>query len=70
MWLLIPFNLIVSWVFMFMEYTGDVSENPFEGLLNDVPVRSIVRTIEIDLKDMLEEQDLPEKVKPLYGSLF
>jgi putative membrane protein len=70
MWLLIPFNLIVSWVFMFMEYTGDVSENPFEGLLNDVPVRSIVRNIEIDLQDMLGEENLPEKIKPFYGSLF
>lgn len=70
MFLLIPFNLIVSWVFMFMEYTGDVSENPFEGLLNDVPVGSIVRNIEIDLKDMLGEENLPEKVMPFQGALF
>lgn len=70
MLLLIPFNLIVSWVFMFMEYTGDVSENPFEGLLNDVPVQTIVRNIEIDLKDMLGENDLPEKIKPFFDALF
>jgi ion channel-forming bestrophin family protein len=70
MFLLIPFNLIVSWVFMFMEYVGDVSENPFEGLLNDVPVETIVRNIEIDLLDMLGEKQLPEKVKPFYGALF
>ena len=70
MLLLIPFNMIVSWVFMFMEYTGDISENPFEGLLNDVPVGSIVRNIEIDLKDMLGEDGLPEKIQPFYGALF
>jgi len=70
MWLLIPFNMIVSWVFMFMEYTGDVSENPFEGLLNDVPVRTIVRNIEIDLKDMLSETNLPEKCPPFLGAVF
>ncbi len=70
MWLLIPFNLIVSWVFMFMEYTGDVSENPFEGLLNDVPVRTIVRNIEIDLKDMLGEENLPERCQPFSGAIF
>jgi len=70
MWLLIPFNMIVSWVFMFMEYTGDVSENPFEGLLNDVPVRTIVRNIEIDLKDMLSEENLPSKCPPFLGAIF
>jgi len=69
-WLLIPFNLIVSWVFSLMEYTGDYSENPFEGLINDVPVYSIVRNIEIDLKDMLGEENLPERLKPEYNVLF
>jgi putative membrane protein len=70
MFLLIPFNLIVSWVFMFMEYVGDISENPFEGLLNDVPVGTIVRNIEIDLKDMLEDDERPEKLQPYLGVLF
>jgi putative membrane protein len=70
MFLLIPFNLIVSWVFMFMEYVGDISENPFEGLLNDVPVATIVRNIEIDLKDMLEDEDQPERMQPYLGVLF
>lgn len=69
-WFLIPFNLIVSWVFSLMEYTGDYSENPFEGLLNDVPIFSIVRNIEIDLKDMLNEKDLPERVKPELDVVF
>lgn len=66
-WLLIPFNLVVSWVFSLMEYTGDYSENPFEGLVNDVPLYSIVRNIEIDLRDMLGEKDLPEKTQYRIG---
>jgi putative membrane protein len=69
-WFLIPFNLIVSWVFSLMEYTGDYSENPFEGLINDVPIYSIVRNIEIDLRDMLGETDLPERMKPELDVLF
>lgn len=69
LWLLIPFNLIVTWVFLLMEYTGDVSENPFEGLLNDVPLRSLVRNIEIDIKEMLGEET-PEKIKPKMDALF
>jgi putative membrane protein len=70
MWLLIPFNVIVSWVFSLMEYTGDYSENPFEGLINDVPIFSITRNIEIDLRDMLGEDDLPGRLKPEYNVLF
>lgn len=69
-WLLVPFNIIVSWIFSLMEYIGDYSENPFEGLMNDVPVYTIVRNIEIDMRDMLGETDLPEKIKPVYDVLM
>lgn len=69
-WLMLPFNLIVSWVFSLMEYTGDYSENPFEGLINDVPIYSIVRNIEIDLRDMMGETNLPERMKPVLDVLF
>jgi putative membrane protein len=36
-----------------MELVGDYSENPFEGLFNDVPMLSICRNIEIDLLQQL-----------------
>jgi ion channel-forming bestrophin family protein len=69
-WLMLPFNLIVSWVFSLMEYTGDYSENPFEGLINDVPVYAIVRNIEIDLKEMMGDKNVPERMKPVLDVLF
>lgn len=69
-WLLVPSNMIVSWVFGAMELNGDYSENPFEGLVNDVPIFTIVRNIEIDLKDMLGETELPEKVQPVHNVLL
>lgn len=69
-WLLVPFNLIVSSIFFLMEYIGDYSENPFEGLINDVPLIAIVRNIEIDLKDMLGEKDLPERIQPVRNVLL
>ena len=53
-----------------MEYTGDYSENPFEGLINDVPIYSIIRNIEIDLKEMMGETDVPERMKPVLDVLF
>lgn len=63
-WLSIPFIVIVGWVFVMMELIGDYSENPFEGLGNDIPMLSLCRTIEIDLKEMLGETDLPPAIEP------
>ena len=37
----------------------------FENAVNDVPMNYIARTIEIDLKVLLGEQDLPEPAKPI-----
>lgn len=59
-WLTIPFTVIVSWVFTSMEKVGEATENPFEGGANDIPMAALSRTIEIDLRDMLDEAILPE----------
>lgn len=64
LWLAIPFSIIIGWIYLVMELVGDYSENPFEGLANDVPMLSMCRTIEIDLREMLGETDIPEPIKP------
>lgn len=64
-WLSIPFSIVGTWVFWIMERIGDYSENPFEGLYNDVPITSMARSIEIDIREMLEETDLPDPVGPI-----
>ena len=63
-WLTVPCSVTVAWVFHVMERIGEATENPFEGLANDVPISSICRTIEIDLRDMLDENDLPPALTP------
>lgn len=68
-WLTIPFSALVAWVFTTMEKIGESTENPFEGNANDVPITALSRTIEIDLKDMLDEEDLPEPIQPA-GSIL
>jgi putative membrane protein len=47
-----------------MELIGDYSENPFEGLHNDVPITSMARGIEIDIRQMLDETNLPAPIPP------
>ncbi len=69
-WLSIPFTVLIGWVFVMMELVGDYSENPFEGLGNDIPMLSICRTIEIDLKEMLGEADVPAPIEAKNGVLM
>ncbi|GGZ73238.1 bestrophin family protein [Algibacter mikhailovii] len=54
-WLAIPFYVIVAWIFHTMERIGRTGENPFEGTANDVPISTIARGIEIDLRQNLGE---------------
>ncbi len=64
-WLTIPFSLLINWVFQSMERIGESTENPFEGGPNDVPISALSRTIEIDLREMLDETDLPPALQPV-----
>ncbi|MFT5731861.1 MAG: putative membrane protein [Planctomycetota bacterium] len=64
-WIVVPFSVLISWIFQTIESVGDNSEDPFENYINDVPMTAICRTIEIDLRQMLGETDLPSKVEPI-----
>lgn len=66
----IPFSVLISWIFYTMEAVGDNSEDPFENFINDVPMTALCRTIEIDLREMLGETELPEKVTAVKGILM
>jgi putative membrane protein len=61
-WLSIPVSVLIGWIYVMMEIVGDYSENPFQGMVNDIPMLSLSRTIEIDLREMLGETELPEKI--------
>ncbi len=69
-WLTIPFTLLISWVFFTMEQIGEYSENPFDNGLNDTPISTICRNIEIELMEMMGETELPERIQPHDNVLF
>ena len=69
-WLSIPFTIMVGWVYIMMELVGDNSENPFEGLGNDIPMLSLCRIIEIDLREMLGETEVPPNIEAKNGVLM
>ncbi len=70
MFLMVPFSVLISWIFSSMDSIGGNSEDPFENRINDVPMTALCRTIEIDLRDMLDEKDLPAKVQPIDNILY
>lgn len=69
-WLTIPFSVLIGWVFLVLEQIGESTENPFEGNPNDVPITQITRNIEIDLREMLGETDLPSALQPVNNILM
>ncbi|MEM8969109.1 MAG: bestrophin family ion channel [Bacteroidota bacterium] len=64
-WLTVPFSVLISWIFATIETVGDNSEDPFENYINDVPMTALCRTIEIDLKQLLGETEMPPKIQPV-----
>lgn len=69
-WLAVPITAIIGWIYVMMEMVGDHSENPFSGRPNDIPMMAICRTIEIDLREMLGETELPLNVEEQNGILM
>jgi ion channel-forming bestrophin family protein len=63
-WFVIPFSVLISWIYTSLEQVGESTENPFEGSANDVPISQMCRVAEIDIREMLGETELPANVQP------
>lgn len=56
---------IVAYAFFGLDGVGEEIEMPFGMDYNDLPLRAISRTIEINLRQRLGETDLPQPVTPV-----
>ncbi len=70
LWISIPLCALIGWVYVMMEIVGENTANPFQGLVYDIPMMALCRTIEIDLREMLGEKELPPSVKAQNGVLM
>jgi putative membrane protein len=69
--LLTPFgSTFVGFVFLALDQLGRDLETPFENLPNDISLTAISRTIEINLKQMIEEKEIPEPLTSVDGVLW
>jgi putative membrane protein len=62
--------IVISLSFMVVEQLGASLKNPFENQDNDTPMTALCRTIEIDLRQMLGETEIPPPVEPRRGVLM
>jgi len=63
-WLTVPFSILISWIYVSLDRVGESTENPFEGGANDVPMTQISRAVEIELREILGETELPPPLRP------
>jgi putative membrane protein len=63
-------STLVSFIFLALDKIGRDLEDPFDNKNNDIPLTSITRTIEINLRQMLGETELPPQVVPVNGVLW
>ena len=69
-WVYPAMSALIIWIFYLMEKIGDYSENPFEGTYNDVPITSISIGIEIDLREMINDSNIPKPMADVDGFLL
>jgi putative membrane protein len=68
--LVVPFTLLIGFIFFALDSIANGIENPFENTYNDTPMSAISRGIEIDLRQMLGERDAPPPIEPVNGFLY
>ncbi|MBP47033.1 MAG: hypothetical protein CMH53_03760 [Myxococcales bacterium] len=69
-WWTIPMSVLTGWIFMALEQVGRYTEDPFDNFVHDVAMTAICRTIEIDMREILGETDLPPPIEPVNNVLM
>jgi putative membrane protein len=63
-------STLVGFIFLALDKIGRDLEDPFENGIYDIPLSSMSRTIEINLRQAMGERSLPESLKPVQGVLW
>ncbi|MGI9473910.1 MAG: bestrophin family protein [Rubripirellula sp.] len=66
---LITTSVSFAMAFLMIDRVSIFLQDPFSSRPSDTPMLSLSRTIEINIREMLGETELPEKMKPINGVL-
>jgi putative membrane protein len=69
-WLTPLGSTLVGFIFLALNQIGRDLEDPFENTIFDVPLTSITTTIEINLRQLLGETQLPQATVPVDGVMW
>jgi putative membrane protein len=69
-WLTFVVTAVLAAFFLGLDQIGRDVETPFEDGIHDTPMTALCRTIEINLRQMLGETELPPPVQPVRGILY
>jgi len=59
-----PLLIVISTAFFLLEKSASHMQDPFENRPTDTPVTAIARTIEINIKQLLKETEIPKPHQP------
>jgi putative membrane protein len=63
-------STLVSFIFVSLETIGQEIENPFENTVHDTPMSSLTRSIEVNLRQNLGEENLPADLRAVDGFVY
>jgi putative membrane protein len=69
-WLTPLGSTLVGFIFLALDKIGRDLEDPFENTIYDEPLTAITTTIEINLRQLLGETEVPQAEKPVKGVLW
>lgn len=63
-------STFIGFIFLALDQMGRNLEDPFENRPHDIALTAITRTIDINLRQMMGENEIPEPVVPVDGILW
>ena len=63
-------STLVGFMFLALDKIGRDLEDPFDNKIYDIPLTAITRTIDINLRQLLGETELPLPEQPVHGVLW
>lgn len=69
-YVLIPTTISLAFSFLVIERIAVYMQDPFESLPSDTPMLSLSKTIEINIKQELGEEQIPKPMEPVQGILM
>ena len=60
-------STLVSFIFVSLDTIGRDIENPFENTVHDTPMSTLTRAIEVNLRQNLDQDEIPAEVRPVEG---